>query len=268
MSPTRYSDRPSAVPRLALARPRLRQERAVRILLEQHVELLDRLVRLGLVAPGLGHLRVVAHRQLELGVVGARAGREERQELAVFVDGQHLRRRRAVAQVGVGEPQLGIGAVRALRVGVDQRLEELAGREPALLCRAPCCRARTGTGPAGWCRAGSWCASGRSRRRRAATASAGTASADAAGRRARTSGQEHKHHRVVWAGRGAPSCGFSQAYSAASPSASDVCGLEAQIGAGQRRVGEGIAHVSRLRRRGGRWPPGRRRPARPAAGPR
>ena len=75
----------------------------------------DGFLRLGLIPIRPVHLVEVAHSQLELGVVGAPVRRVERQELAVLVDRQHVRFGAAFPEVRIGESQLGISPVRALR---------------------------------------------------------------------------------------------------------------------------------------------------------
>jgi hypothetical protein len=72
------------------------------------------------------HLIEMRHPQLELRVVRALVGGIERQELAILIDREDLRFGRPLAKVGIGETQLGVGAVLALRIAIHQLSEVLA----------------------------------------------------------------------------------------------------------------------------------------------
>src|SRR5688500_16609861 len=120
-----------AVLRLAQVPARLRQQRTVRKALDEGRQLRNRLARFRLVTLRAAHLVVVRHAELVLRVIGAVVRRVEREELAVFVHRQHVRLDRPLAEEAVGDPELRVGAVGALRIAVHQLPEILARREPA-----------------------------------------------------------------------------------------------------------------------------------------
>ena len=100
---------------------------------EQPLVLLERLLGGGLVAVGRVLLLEVGLAGAELGVVGARVLRVEREELAVGRDGEHVVAGAALLEVAVGERDARVGLVLALGEGVDQAPVVLPRRLPVLL---------------------------------------------------------------------------------------------------------------------------------------
>ncbi len=125
--------RAQAIARFAQPLPALVHQRAVRIALDERLELVNRFARFALIALRLPHLLVVRHPELQLRVVGARAGRIERQELAELVHREDQRFRAALAEIGIADAKLGIGPVIALRIGIEDAPEVFARVQPAVL---------------------------------------------------------------------------------------------------------------------------------------
>ena len=70
------------------------------------------------------------HAELELGVVSAPVRRVEGKEFGELVDREDEGFRRPFADVGVADPELRVGTIRARRIRLGDLLEKLARRQP------------------------------------------------------------------------------------------------------------------------------------------
>ena len=78
---------------------------------------------MSIIAVGLGHLVVIGHRHLHLGISGLRQEREEHDEVLVPCNGLGDISRAAFLEVGIRNRQLGFSQIFAVRVGINQGLQ-------------------------------------------------------------------------------------------------------------------------------------------------
>src|ERR1700683_1328759 len=100
----------------------LRNERALRILLQENLKFLFGGLSLAAVAIRFFHSLVMRHANLHLGVGSFIEEREKSDEILVFVDGLGHARRAALFVIGIRDGQFRFRKILAIRVSVDQRL--------------------------------------------------------------------------------------------------------------------------------------------------
>ena len=162
--------------------------------------------------------------------MGAIVRRIEAEELTILVGGEHVRFRGSLAQVGVADPQLGVGADTGCWGSCPPADGSTRAPRASASCPGSRCRVRTGTCRVRVCRP-------------AASSEPLPEQAPAAPRQ-----QEHddesKLRHACETGAGAD---CSHRYSACIPSSSETFGTNPRSFLREGRIGVGVTHVPLLR---------------------